>query len=407
MAWKKLAFSDEVIGIPSGSAQGDILIRDASGWTNLSAGNNGQFLKTQGTSANPVWADVSTADEKVKADSGDSTPGYLDAKVDDTTIKVDTSNHYLQLKSGGITNTHVNASAAIAWTKISKSGSKISDLDAPSYSGNSLKFLRVNSGETAPEWATASTTDEKVKADSGDSTPGYLDAKIDNTTLRLDSSNHWIEIADGGVDTTQLANSSVTTAKININSDLSFNSHKATSLATPTAGGDAATKDYVDSKINGLDWQDSILDKDLTEPPSSPSEGDRYIVASGASGDWSGHDDDIAEYDGSSWDFYTPNEGFACRVEDEDRNYTYNGSSWVTFGSTVDHGNLIGLADDDHTQYILVNGNRAFSGNISFGDNEATSIRIENASSAPTEKKGKLYFNTSDNHLYVGNTVET
>lgn len=39
------------------AAQGDILYRGASAWARLAAGTAGQFLKTQGTGANPVWAD--------------------------------------------------------------------------------------------------------------------------------------------------------------------------------------------------------------------------------------------------------------------------------------------------------------------------------------------------------------
>jgi len=42
------------------TTQGDVLYRDASGLQRLAAGTNGQFLKTQGTSANPVWGTVST-----------------------------------------------------------------------------------------------------------------------------------------------------------------------------------------------------------------------------------------------------------------------------------------------------------------------------------------------------------
>lgn len=34
-------------------------------------------------------------------------------------------------------------------------------------------------------------------------------------------------------------------------------------------------------------------------------------------------------------------------------------------GGNFDHGNLTGLADDDHTQYILVDGTRAFTGTVS------------------------------------------
>jgi len=42
------------------TTQGDILYRDGSGLQRLSAGTSGQFLKTQGASANPTWGDVSS-----------------------------------------------------------------------------------------------------------------------------------------------------------------------------------------------------------------------------------------------------------------------------------------------------------------------------------------------------------
>ncbi|RLC33998.1 hypothetical protein DRH14_03920, partial [Candidatus Shapirobacteria bacterium] len=54
--------------------------------------------------------------------------------------------------------------------------------------------------------------------------------------------------------------------------------------------------------------------------------------------------------------------------------YVYNGSAWVKFGATVDHGNLIGLADDDHLQYLLVSGARAMSGNLDLNANDINNI---------------------------------
>jgi len=42
--------------------------------------------------------------------------------------------------------------------------------------------------------------------------------------------------------------------------------------------------------------------------------------------------------------------------------------------SGLDHGGLSGLLDDDHTQYILADGTRAFSGNQSMGSNLITSL---------------------------------
>ena len=40
------------------TTQGDILYRDGSGLQRLAAGTSGYFLKTQGSGANPVWAEV-------------------------------------------------------------------------------------------------------------------------------------------------------------------------------------------------------------------------------------------------------------------------------------------------------------------------------------------------------------
>lgn len=42
--------------------------------------------------------------------------------------------------------------------------------------------------------------------------------------------------------------------------------------------------------------------------------------------------------------------------------------------SDIDHGSISGLADDDHTQYILVAGTRAFTGNQSMGSNKITNL---------------------------------
>jgi len=93
------------------------------------------------------------------------------------------------------------------------------------------------------------------------------------------------------------------------------------------------TKRYVDAIIPGEVWRDPVIDKDLTTAPLFPNAGDRYIIA-GTGGDWSpGSVDDIAEYDGSDWSFYTPTAGWATFVDDEDAIYAYNGVGWVIVSS--------------------------------------------------------------------------
>jgi len=43
----------------------------------------------------------------------------------------------------------------------------------------------------------------------------------------------------------------------------------------------------------------------------------------------------------------------------------WDGSSWVEVPLVRDHGGLLGLGDDDHTQYILATGVRGFSSTVS------------------------------------------
>lgn len=64
-------------------AQGDILYHNGTVLTRLAVGTNGQFLKTQGAGANPVWADISGANTALS---------NLAAVAINTTLVSDTDN---------------------------------------------------------------------------------------------------------------------------------------------------------------------------------------------------------------------------------------------------------------------------------------------------------------------------
>jgi len=74
----------------------------------------------------------------------------------------------------------------------------------------------------------------------------------------------------------------------------------------------------------------AVIDRGLNTPPGSPAEGDRYIVASGATGDWTGAEDLIAVYQNAGWVFLTPRNGWKAFVLDEAIDIRYNGSAWNT-----------------------------------------------------------------------------
>ena len=95
--------------------------------------------------------------------------------------------------------------------------------------------------------------------------------------------------------------------------------------------------------LDGL-VQLSVLDRDLTSPPGSPSDGDRYIVASGATGDWAGWDLNVALWTDGAWLRLPPRTGWRAWVEDEDLLLVYDGAGWVgTTPVTLQNMALLGL----------------------------------------------------------------
>jgi hypothetical protein len=128
-----------------------------------------------------------------------------------------------------------------------------------------------------------------------------------------------------------------------------------------SAQGYFATQEFVNDALMGLEWQDSVLSM-VTDIPAGVY-GERYIIPAGATGAWSGRDDDIAEYT-TTWVYTTPSAGFATWVEDEGAYFVYSGSAWVRMGTVVDHSLLDNLDVDDHTQYLLADGSRELSGTL-------------------------------------------
>ena len=58
----------------------------------------------------------------------------------------------------------------------------------------------------------------------------------------------------------------------------------------------------------------SVLDRDLTAPPASPADGDRYIVASGATGLWAGWDLNVTTWVDGVWMRLVPRPGWLAWI---------------------------------------------------------------------------------------------
>ncbi|GJD34202.1 DUF2793 domain-containing protein [Methylobacterium aerolatum] len=79
----------------------------------------------------------------------------------------------------------------------------------------------------------------------------------------------------------------------------------------------------------------ACLDKDLTAPPSSPKEGDRYLIAgSSPSGAWAGWAGRIARFRDGQWTSLAPKTGWLAYVADEKQLYAFDGQAWAATGGT-------------------------------------------------------------------------
>lgn len=60
-----------------------------------------------------------------------------------------------------------------------------------------------------------------------------------------------------------------------------------------------------------------------TAPPGSPADGDAYIVDTGGTGDWAGHDLEVALFLGTAWAFKTAPPGSIAWIRDEAAHRVY------------------------------------------------------------------------------------
>lgn len=91
------------------------------------------------------------------------------------------------------------------------------------------------------------------------------------------------------------------------------------------------TSDGYRYKASTLDLRiKAVLDRDLTAPPGSPNLGDAYLVKTGATGAWAGHDGDLGIYSARGWIFRQPQIGDWILVEDEDLYIRYTSAGvWL------------------------------------------------------------------------------
>lgn len=73
----------------------------------------------------------------------------------------------------------------------------------------------------------------------------------------------------------------------------------------------------------------AVISRALAAPPISPADGDRYLVAVSATGDWLGHSGHIAFREAGAWRFAIPKAGWRLWVAAESLFLLFDGTLWI------------------------------------------------------------------------------
>jgi hypothetical protein len=79
--------------------------------------------------------------------------------------------------------------------------------------------------------------------------------------------------------------------------------------------------------------QPIVESRSITAPPTSPVQGEAYLVPSGATGAWSGHANEIVAFQSGAWQFYDPAEGWQVFVKADGSFRVFVDGSWAVFAA--------------------------------------------------------------------------
>jgi hypothetical protein len=87
----------------------------------------------------------------------------------------------------------------------------------------------------------------------------------------------------------------------------------------------------------------AVISRVVTVPPAIPADGDRYLVAAGATGEWTGHGGQIAYREAGSWRFATARTGWHLWVVAEDVFLVFDGTIWRGVQGSLQNVALLGV----------------------------------------------------------------
>jgi hypothetical protein len=139
--------------------------------------------------------------------------------------------------------------------------------------------------------------------------------------------------------------------------------------------------------------QVAVLDLNRTAPPSSPAEGERHVVALGATGAWAGHANAIATWQDGAWAFLSPKTGWCIWSATDGVMFVFDGTVWRDLRSlSLDNAPHVGVnTTADSTNRLSVKSNAALLSAINTADGGSGDIRLQ-LSKESAAKTASVFF---------------
>ena len=139
--------------------------------------------------------------------------------------------------------------------------------------------------------------------------------------------------------------------------------------------------------------QIAVLDTSHTTPPVSPAEGERHVVASGATGAWAGHVNAIATWQDGAWAYLAPQRGWCVWSVADDVMFVFDGTHWRDLRNlAVDNLPRLGVNTTASSPNLLsVKSNAALLAAINVADGGTGDARLQ-ISKESAAKTASVFF---------------
>ncbi len=128
----------------------------------------------------------------------------------------------------------------------------------------------------------------------------------------------------------------------------------------------------------------NVEGRDVVQPPTSPSEGARYITAANSTGAWSGHGKQIAIWQDGAWLFYLPQRGWIASIGASTELSIFDGAAWRTTTQNMTELGVGALPTTANPIILRVNNILATARSVADGGDGTLRMKLNRDSVADT-----------------------